>query len=51
MNILEKAIKLKNHSGFRKFFAAYFYDILDKDLRIMFILKTKSLLFYRLYAK
>ena len=33
------------------FFAAYFYDILDKDLRIMFIMKTKSLFFYSLYAK
>jgi len=33
------------------FFAAYFYDILDKDLREMFILKTKSLFFYSLYAK
>ena len=33
------------------FFAAYFYDILDKDLRKMFILKTKSLFFYSLYAK
>ena len=33
------------------FFAAYLYDILDKDLRIMFIMKTKSLFFYSLYAK
>ena len=33
------------------FFAAYFYDLLDKDLRKMFILKTKSLFFYSLYAK
>ena len=33
------------------FFAAYFYDILDKDLRKMFIMKTKSLFFYSLYAK
>ena len=33
------------------FFAAYFYDILDKDLREMFILKTKSLFLYSLYAK
>jgi len=33
------------------FFAAYFYDILDKDLRKMFILKTKSLFLYSLYAK
>ena len=33
------------------FFAAYFYDILDKDLRGMFILKTKSIIFYSLYAK
>ena len=33
------------------FFAAYFYDILDKDLRRMFILKTKSLFLYSLYAK
>jgi len=33
------------------FFAAYLYDIFDKDLRNMFIFKTKSLLFYRLYAK
>ena len=33
------------------FFAAYFYDILDTDLRKMFILKTKSLFFYSLYAK
>ena len=33
------------------FFAAYFYDFLDKDLRIMFIMKTKSLFFYSLYAK
>ena len=33
------------------FFAAYFYDIFDKDLRQMFILKTKSLFFYSLYAK
>ena len=33
------------------FFAAYYYDILDKDLRIMFIMKTKSLFFYSLYAK
>ena len=33
------------------FFAAYFYDILDKDLRNMFIMKTKSLFFYSLYAK
>ena len=33
------------------FFAAYFYDILDKDLRIMFIMKTKSLFFYSLYSK
>ena len=30
------------------FFAAYLYDFLDKDLRNMFIFKTKSLLFYRL---
>ena len=36
---------------FSQFFAAYFYDIFDKDLRKMFILKTKSLFFYRLYAK
>ena len=34
-----------------QFFVAYFYDILDKDLRKMFILKTKSLFFYSLYAK
>jgi len=33
------------------FFAAYLYDFFDKDLRNMFIFKTKSLLFYRLYAK
>ena len=33
------------------FFAAYLYDFFDKDLRNMFIYKTKSLLFYRLYAK
>ena len=33
------------------FFAAYFYDILDKDLRKIFIMKTKSLFFYSLYAK
>ena len=33
------------------FFAAYFYDFLDKDLRGMFILKTKSIIFYSLYAK
>ena len=33
------------------FFAAYIYDILDKDLREMFILKTKSLFLYSLYAK
>ena len=32
------------------FFAAYFYDILDKDLRRMFILKTKSLFLYSLYV-
>ena len=33
------------------FFAAYLYYFFDKDLRNMFIFKTKSLLFYRLYAK
>ena len=33
------------------FFAEYLYDFFDKDLRNMFIFKTKSLLFYRLYAK
>ena len=33
------------------FFAAYLYDYFDKDLRNIFILKTKSLLFYRFYAK
>jgi len=33
------------------FFAAYLYDFFDKDLRNMFIFKTKSLFFYRLYAK
>ena len=36
---------------FSHFFAAYLYDFLDKDLRNMFIFKTKSLFFYRLYAK
>ena len=32
------------------FFAAYLYDFFDKELRNM-LFKTKSLLFYRLYAK
>jgi O-antigen/teichoic acid export membrane protein len=36
---------------FSHFFAAYLYDFFDKDLRNMFIFKTKSLFFYRLYAK
>ena len=34
-----------------QFFVAYLYDYFDKDLRNIFIFKTKSLLFYRLYAK